>query len=70
MAATYTLNKEVDTIVNTKNTDQAEWPRRYPAFSKWEVTKVIDYNEWTGAIWGPATPNMIEYTYDDLVEKY
>ena len=34
------------------------------------VTKVIDYNEWAWAIWGPATPNMIEYIYDDLVEKY
>lgn len=68
--ATYTLNKEVDTITNTKDTSQAEWPRWTPEFSQWEVTKVIDYNEWTWATWGPATPNMIEYTVDDLVTKY
>lgn len=67
--ATYTLNKEVDTITNTKSTPTA-WPKWTPEFAKWDVTKVIDYNEWAWAIWGPATPNMIEYIYDDLVEKY
>ena len=68
--ATYTLNKQVDTIVNTKDTSQAEGPRWTPEFTQWSQTLVADYNEWAWAIWGPATPNVIEYTYDDLVEKY
>ena len=69
-AETYTIKKQVDTITNTKDTSQAAWPRWTPSFSAWVQQTIHEYNEWSDAIWGPGTTNVVEYTYDDLVKKY
>lgn len=69
-AQTYNIDLKVDAITNTKDTSQTEWPRWNPSYSAWSASTIHAYSEWEGTIWGPATTNVIEYTYDDLITKY
>lgn len=68
--ATYTVNQQVDTIVNTKDVSQSEWPRWTPEFTQGQESTIHAYNEWADAIGGPEKVTKVEYTYDDLVTKY